>query len=127
MGDSIFQHNIRSFIEVSSLENIDIILNQFECETEEEQLIKDYLKLTSCREEESARMYLFLMLCHFFKHKITLKSKRWNLYLESIGFTRIITEHLNFKMESEEFVDECFKLWIISPNSSSILQNPCKT
>jgi len=125
--DSACKHNIKSFIEASSLENIDHILNQFECDTEEEQLLKDYLKQTSCREQESARMYLFLMLCHFFKTKIALKSKRWNVYLESRGFNRLVIQHLNFKMQSEEFVDECFKLWTISPNSSSILQNPCKT
>jgi len=125
--DSACKHNINSFIEASSLENIDHILNQFECDTEEEQLLKDYLKQTSSREQESARMYLFLMLCHFFKPKITLKSKRWNVYLKSHGFNRLVVQHLDFNMQCEEFVDECFKLWTISQDSSSILQNPCKT
>lgn len=119
--------NIKSFIEQSALANIDHILNQLTCENEEEQLLTNYLATTSFRENESARMYLFLMLCHFFKGKISLNSDRWNVYLESNGFQRTVEDHLNFKVSPEDFVDECFKLWTISPNNSSKSAHPCKT
>lgn len=119
--------NIKSFIEQSALANIDLILSQLTCENEEEQMLKDYLATTHFRESEPARMYLFLMLCHFFHDKITLSSQRWNNYLRSNGFLRTVENHLNFKVSAEDFVDECFKLWTISPNNSSILAHPCKT
>lgn len=90
-------------------------------------MLKDYLATTHFRESEPARMYLFLMLCHFFHDKITLSSQRWNNYLRSNGFLRTVENHLNFKVSAEDFVDECFKLWTISPNNSSILAHPCKT
>tara|TARA_Y100000389_G_C17406004_1_gene488090 strand:+ start:1039 stop:1401 length:363 start_codon:yes stop_codon:yes gene_type:complete len=119
--NAVLDNNIKSFIQESELANIDIILNQLICETEEENMLKDFLLTTSFREEDqSARMYLFLMLCHFFKDKIRLSSPRWNNYLQSNGFLRTVNNHLNFEISPEAFVDECFKLWTISPDNSSI-------
>lgn len=125
--NTAFTENIKSFIEQSALANIDHILGQLTCENEEEQLLKDYLSTTSFRDNEPARMYLFLMLCHFFKDKIILSSQRWNSYLGSNGFRRTVENHLNFKISAEDFVDECFKLWTISLNNSSISTHQCKT
>ena len=112
------KRNIKSFIEHSTLEKIDKILDNLTCTTDEEQFLKDYLKTTAFRSHEPSRMYLFLMLCHFFRSKIILESQRWNDFFASRGFNRLVEDHLNFKLQADELVDECFKLWIISPDSS---------
>lgn len=125
--DAILQNNVKSFIDACDAKHIDHILDQFTCENEEQHTLQQYLKHTSHRENTSSRMYLFLMLCHFFETKINLKCSRWAAYVQSIGFKRLVEQHLNFNMDAEVFVDECFKLWSVSPDNSSILQHPCKT
>lgn len=125
--DATAKINITSFIEQSNLKNIDHVLDQLVCDTDEECLLKEYLTHTSFRNHEPSRMYLFLMLCNFFSGKMPLKSVRWKYFLQSTGFSRLVDAHLNFKLSPDEFVDEVFKLWIISPDTSSILRHQCKT
>lgn len=120
-------NELKSFIELGSIVSLDQFLEGLSCTTEEEMFLRDYFRTTSHRDDESARMYMFLMLCYFFKNRAHFKiSARWNAYITSPGFQRLVHTHLNFDMSPNDFVDECFKLWIITSSASSTLQHPSK-
>ena len=112
------ERNINAFILAATDDEIDRILSCFECTSDEEQMLCDYLGHTCWREDASSRMYLFLMMCHSFREKVILASLRWNTFLHSAGFERLAQSHLNFELTPNDFVDECFKLWIITENVS---------
>ena len=109
------QQQIKEFIEPSKTSKIDELLDSFECTTDEDRLLVTYLRTTSHRDEDSSRMYLFIMMCFFFHARLDIGIPRWNAFVTSAGFHRLVSSHLNFELDGDKLVDECFKLWIIEP------------
>tara|TARA_B110000196_G_scaffold320186_1_gene341007 strand:- start:92 stop:460 length:369 start_codon:yes stop_codon:yes gene_type:complete len=102
---------------------VNSILDELTIRDDEEKLLIEYfkLKLDENVTTDDSRIYIYLMLLHFFKarclpiiNKSDIVGKRkWQRFLVHRGFDNLMKRHFEFDITPTVLVDEAFLLWII--------------
>lgn len=108
---------------VSAVCVVESIVADVKPRDDEEKFLIEYFKqkLKEKEANDDRRIYIYLMLLHFFKEralpmikasKIISKAK-WERFLIHKGFDELVKQHFEFNKPGSTLVNESFLLWII--------------
>ena len=108
---------------VSAVSVVKSIVDSVKPRDNEEKFLIEYfkMKLEEKESNDDRRIYIYLMLLHFFKERAVpminasniLAKAKWIRFLTHKGFDEIVQQHFEFTKKASTLVNEAFLLWII--------------